>query len=164
MYAQSANARTLLAMVIAASLFAGATQANDNRVIVSKQISTAGLDLGNPADAQTLYMRLRQAADFVCTRGMRADLLPSDDPRGCFEKALGKAVGQAHAPLVTQAYLVNHTLHDAATWGIELPAELATRYRPRQIAAGSRPVTDFAAMKGGVNPGRRPAWRSGCAS
>lgn len=128
MYIQSTSIRTLLAVVIAGSLVAGTAQARDDRVIVSKQISTAGLDLGNLADAQTLYMRLRQAADYVCsTRTMRVDVLPFDNPRGCFEKALGKAVQQAHAPLVTQAYLLNHTQHDAATWGIELPAEVATR-------------------------------------
>ena len=125
MHTQSASTRMLLATVIAASLFAGAAQAKDYRVIVSMPVSTTGLDLGNPADAQTLYMRLRRAADDVCNRGMRADLLPSDDPRACFEKALGNAVRQAHAPLVTQAYLVNHSLHDAATWGIEVPAEVA---------------------------------------
>lgn len=127
MHTQSASTRTLLAMVIAGSLFAGMAQAKDYHVIVSKPVSTAGLDLGNPADAQTLYMRLRRAADDVCTRGIRADLLPSDDPRACLEKALGNAVRQAHAPLVTEAYLVNHTLHDAAVWGIELPAEVAKR-------------------------------------
>jgi len=36
-------------------------------------------------------------------------------------------VRQVHAPLVTQLYLANHTLRDAATWGIELPGELAKR-------------------------------------
>ncbi len=127
MYPKSASARTLLAAVIAASLFGGVAQANNGIVIVSKPVSTAGLDLGKPADAQTLYTHLRRAADDVCTRSTRVDLVQFDDPRACFEKALGSAVRQAHAPLVTQAYLVNHTLRDAATWGIELPAEVATR-------------------------------------
>jgi UrcA family protein len=124
---QSARARTLLAMAIAGSLFAGIVQAKDPTIIVSKSVNTAGLDLGNFADAQKLYMRLRWAADDVCTRSMRVDLVPFDNPRDCFEKALGNAVRQAHAPLVTQAYLANHTLRDAASWGVELPAELANR-------------------------------------
>jgi UrcA family protein len=127
MHTQPASFRTLLAMVIAGSLFGGLAEAKNYGVVVSKPVSTAGLDLGNPADAQTLYMRLRRAADDVCTRGTRIDLLPSDNPRGCLEKALGNAVRQAHSPLVTQAYLVDHTLHDAATWGIELPSEVAKR-------------------------------------
>jgi UrcA family protein len=127
MHTQSASTRTLLAMVIAGSLFAGMAQAKDYRVIVSKPVSTAGLDLGKPADAQRLYMRLRWAATDVCTRSLHVDLLRLDDPRDCFEKALGNAVRQVHAPLVTQAYLGNHTLRDMATWGIELPAEVARR-------------------------------------
>ena len=127
MHTQSASARTLLAMLIAGSLFAGIAQAKDSTIMVSRPVSAAGLDLGNPADAQTLYRRLRWAADDVCNRSTRVDLLPPDDSRSCFEKALGKAVRQAHAPLVTQAYLVNHTLHDATTWGIELPTEVAGR-------------------------------------
>ena len=125
MHTQSASARTLLAMVIAGSLFAGTAQAKDYRVNVSEPINMVGLDLGNLADAQKLYMRLRRAADDVCTRKTRADLLPLDDPRRCIERALGNAVRQVHAPRVTQLYLANHTLRDAATWGIELPAELA---------------------------------------
>ena len=108
-----------------ASLFAGVAQANDNTVLISKQVSTAGLDLGKLADAQTLYMRLRRAADDVCTHALRVSICCQfDDPRGCFEKALGTAVRQAHAPPYPD-YLTNHTLRDAANWGIELPAELA---------------------------------------
>ncbi len=127
MHTPSASARTLLAMLIAGSLFAGIAQAKDMAVIISKPVSSAGLDLGNPADAATMYKRLRWAADDVCNRSTRVDLLPPDDARACFEKALGNAVREAHAPLVTQAYLVNHTLHDAAAWGIESPSEVAKR-------------------------------------
>lgn len=127
MNAQSPSTRTLLAFVVAGALFAGTALAGDHRVIVAKTISTAGLDLSKPADAQTLYMRLRQAADYVCTLGPRIDLAPVTTPQACFEKALGNAVRDAHAPLVTNAYLINHSLHDAATWGIPLPAEIASR-------------------------------------
>jgi UrcA family protein len=114
-------------MLVTGSLFAGIAQAKDNTVMVSEPVSAAGLDLGNPADAQTLYRRLRRAADDICNHSMRVDLLPPDDSRGCFEKALGNAVRQTHAPLVTQDYMVNHTLHDASAWGIELPTEVAKR-------------------------------------
>ncbi len=127
MNARTPSTHTLLAVVIAGALFAGTALAGEHRVIVAKTISTAGLDLTKPADARTLYMRLRQAADYVCTRGMRVNLLPPDEPGACFEKALGNAVRDAHAPLVTQAYLINHSLHDAAAWGIPVPAEVASR-------------------------------------
>jgi UrcA family protein len=127
MHTQSASTRTLLVMVIAGSLVVGLAQAKDKTVIVSEPVSSAGLDLGNLVDAQALYRRLRRAAYDVCNHSKRVDLLPSDDARGCFEKALGNAVRQVHAPLVTYAYLANHTPYDAATWGIELPADVAKR-------------------------------------
>ena len=128
MYAHSTSTHTLLAIVIAGSLIAGIAQAKDKTVIISKHVSKAGLDLSDRVDAQTLYRRLRWAADDVCSaRTMRVDVLPLDNSRGCFEKALGNAVRQVNAPLVTQAYLLTHTLRDASNWGIELPVELAKR-------------------------------------
>jgi UrcA family protein len=127
MYTQSASVRTLLAIIIAGSLVAGIAQAKEHTVVISNTVSTSGLDLGDPADAQTLYTRLRRAANDVCTRSTRVDVPPTDNLPRCFEEALGNAVRLANSPRVTQAYLANHTLHDAATWGIDLPAELAKR-------------------------------------
>ena len=121
------GARSLPALVIAGSLFAAQAQANDHRVIVSRQVDSTGLDLNNSADAAAFYMRLRHAAVDVCERRMRVDLLPNSDATGCFEKALGDAVRQAHATLVTQQYLSNHTLRQAAQWGIQIPSEVASR-------------------------------------
>ena len=126
MFIRQVRPGTLLAIVVAGSLFCGLAQAAGDNVIISKAVSAHGLDLNNPADAQTLYRHLRWAAEDVCGRTTRVDLVPIAD-RSCFEKALGRAVRQANAPLVTQAYLLTHTLRDAATWGIELPAELAKR-------------------------------------
>ena len=132
--------------------FAGVAQANDNTVIVSKQVSTAGLDLGKLADAQTLYMRLRRAADDVCTHALRVSIwCQFDDPRGCFEKALGNAVRQVNAPLVTQAYLLTHTLRDASNWGIELPAE-----RAEPIAGGTEAPPAAANGLNAPGPERSP--------
>jgi UrcA family protein len=95
--------------------------AKDHIVPVSAQVSTQGLDLSRPADVQTFYTRLQNAAWMVCTRGTRADLLPSDNLKGCYEKALGDAVRSAKKPLLTQLYLGNHTLQEAAAHGIEVP-------------------------------------------
>jgi hypothetical protein len=49
-----------------------------------------------------LYSRLQHAAQVVCTHGMRVDLVPSRDPQGCYEKALGNAVRAANLKLLTQ--------------------------------------------------------------
>jgi UrcA family protein len=121
------SSRIVMAVVIAGSLLGGVANAGNDIVIVSKGVTTRGLDLNSPTDAQALYARLRHAANDVCTRSARVDVLSPDNSPACFEKALGKAVRQANSPLVTQAYLFNHTLRDAATWGIEVPSEVAKR-------------------------------------
>src|SRR5438309_3540527 len=91
-----ASARSLLgAGAIACTLFAGNVVAKDHSVIIAVHVSTQGLDLSQPADAQTLYTRLEHAAWVACTHDNRVDLVPTDDPKGCYEKALG---GQSARP------------------------------------------------------------------
>src|SRR5579864_4479848 len=58
------------------------------KVVVAIHVSTQGLDLSQPADAHTFYTRLKRAAWVACTTGNRLDLVPSDNPGGCSEKAL----------------------------------------------------------------------------
>jgi UrcA family protein len=113
------------AAVVACALFAGNVAANE--VTVAIQVSTQGLDLSQPAGAQKLYSRLQHAAQVVCTHGMRVDLVPSRDPQGCYEKALGDAVRSAKVPLLTQAYLATHTLREAAARGIDVPVQIAAK-------------------------------------
>jgi UrcA family protein len=119
------SSRVLLGSVLACALFSGTAGADNQRVIVSKQIDTSGLDLNRPADAQTLYTRIRHAADDVCTRGKQVDLAPVDDPKRCYEKALGNAIRLAKLPMLTQIYLTTHSVQEAAARGIEVPSQVA---------------------------------------
>ena len=120
--------RTLLGGVaVACALLTGNVAAKDKNVTVAIHVSNQGLDLSQPADAQTFYTRLTNAAWVACTRGDRVDLLPADDLRGCYEAALGTAVRSASIPMVTQIYLATHTLQEAAKHGIEAPAQVAAK-------------------------------------
>ena len=86
-----------------------------------------GLDPTQPADARTFYTRLENAAWVACTRENRADLLPVDDLKGCYEKALGDAVRPSNKPMVTQIYLATHTLQEAVALAIAVPAQIAAK-------------------------------------
>jgi UrcA family protein len=122
------SARSLIgAATVACTLFAGSVVAQDQNVTIALQVSSQGLDLNRPGDAQTFYTRLDHAAWVVCTHGNRVDLVPSDDPKGCHEKALGGAVRAAKVPMVTQIYLTYHTLQQAAVHGIDVPAQIAAK-------------------------------------
>jgi UrcA family protein len=112
--------------IVACLICAGATAA-EHAVDVSKKISSEGLDLTRAADAQTFLTRLEGAAWMLCKRGTRVDLKPVDNFKECYEKALGDAVRATNKASVTQAYLIKHTLQDAASHGIELPAQLAAK-------------------------------------
>ena len=129
MYTKTAflRAASFLGAAAGCALFAGNVPARDHIVTESYKINTQGLDVSRPADAQTLYTRLGNAAWFVCVRGMRADLLPADDRKACYEKALGDAVRVTNRPLVTQIYLATHTLQEAAAHHIELPDQVAAK-------------------------------------
>jgi len=131
MYAKVAatSARLLLGTTtaVACALFAGSVAAKDKIVTVSVKVSPQGLDLSQPADAQTFYRRLENAAWMVCTRGTRVDLLPAGDEFRCYQNALGDAVHASNKPLVTQIYLTTHTLQDAAAHGIDVPAQVAAK-------------------------------------
>jgi UrcA family protein len=108
-------------------MFAGSVLAKDSAVTVALRVSAQGLDLSRPADAQTFYKRLKAAATVVCTHGDRVDLVPSDDPKGCYEKALADAIRSAKAPLLTQIYLASHTVQGAATGWSYVPTPAITK-------------------------------------
>lgn len=130
MYAKFAvtGARMLLgATAVACALFAANVSAKDKIVTDSMKVNPQGLDLSQPADARTFYMRLENAAWVVCTRGTRVGLLPADDQFKCYQHALGDAVHASNSPLVTQIYLATHTLQEAAAHGIDVPAQVAAK-------------------------------------
>jgi UrcA family protein len=113
------------AAAIACTLLAGNVAAKDHKVIVAIHVSTQGLDLSQPADAGTFYTRLENAAWVACTRGNRVNLVPSDNPRLCSEKALAGAIRSTGVPTLTQIYLANHTIQQAVANGILVPAQIA---------------------------------------
>ena len=129
MYTKLAIARIRLILgvaVVVGILFAtNSAAAKDRKVTVVLHVSTKGLDLSQPAGARTFYARLGNAAWVACTRGDRVALLPVDDLKGCYERALGGAIRSAKAPTLTQIYLETHTLQEAAAHGIEAPAQVA---------------------------------------
>ena len=129
MYAKVAvtSARLLLGTTtIVCMLFAANVSSKEKIVTESVKVSPQGLDLSRPADAQTFYTRLENAAWTVCTRGTRVGLLPVENRFKCYENALGEAVHASNKPLVTQIYLASHTLQEAASHGIE-PAQLVAK-------------------------------------
>jgi UrcA family protein len=90
-------------------------------------VSIAGLDVGQPAGARALYVRLRHAAIEVCGSGMRVDLRAVDDFAGCIETAVGEAVRSAHLPQLTLEYLKTHTLQQALNHRIDVPVLTAAQ-------------------------------------
>jgi UrcA family protein len=129
MYTKTAavSAWSVLGAAVACTLFAGNVAARDHEVTVAIRVSTQGLDLSQPADAQKFYVRLKYAADVACTRSDRVGLAPAADPKACYEKALADAIRSANVPLVTQIYLATHTVREAAAHGIGVPAEVAAK-------------------------------------
>jgi UrcA family protein len=118
----------LLPTALACSLFAsGAVLADEHTFTIGMHLSSRGLDLTKPADAQTFYQRIQHAADVVCTHGNRVDLAPVEYELGCYEKALGDAIASLNSPLLTQIYLDTHTLRQAAAHSIQVPAQLAAK-------------------------------------
>jgi UrcA family protein len=127
MYTKTAfmSARVVLgAAAVAGMLFAGSVAAKDP-VTVAYRVTTEGLDVSQPAGARELYRRLQHAAEVVCTHGMRVDLAPLADPKGCYERALGDAIRSIKLPLLTQVYLATHTLQEATARGIDVPTQVA---------------------------------------
>jgi UrcA family protein len=113
------------AAMVVCTFFAGDVSAKD--VTVAIQVTTQGLDSGQPAGARELYARIQHAARIVCTHGMRVDLKAVTNEDACFEKALGDAIRSVHLPLVTSVYLETHTLREAAARQIDVPVMTAAK-------------------------------------
>ena len=93
--------------------------------MVKITVSTADLDLSQPAGAREAYARLQRAADIACTHGMRVDLQPPASFSGCYEKALGDAIRSANVLQLTQVYLETHSPREAAAHGIVAPVQVS---------------------------------------
>lgn len=118
--ALTAKAFTCAAALVACALLSAPLQAQERIVTVKASASTVGLDVGQPAGARALYVRLRHAAIEVCGSGMRVDLRAVDDFAGCIETAVGEAVRSANLPQLTLEYLKTHTLQQAVNHRIDV--------------------------------------------
>ena len=114
-----------IAAFSACAVLSASVHAKSHEVIDKLTVSTAGLDLRQPADARKLFSRIEKAADILCTRGMRVGLEPVQNYAACYEKALGDAVRSAQQPMLSMIYLETHTPDQAAAHGIEIPARIA---------------------------------------
>jgi UrcA family protein len=121
------TAKRALGVAAVGCLMLGGNALASDPVTVSVKVSADRLDLNQEADAQTFYNRLKGAARVVCTHGNRVDLVPEDNPRGCYEKALADAVRSVRAPMLTQIYLANHTVQSAATGWTYVPTPVASK-------------------------------------
>lgn len=73
--------------------------------VKSQLISYADLDLSGPAGAHTLLMRIRGAAEQVCSpEAFIRDFRDSEDYRDCKDEAMSRAVDQVDSPLVAGWY------------------------------------------------------------
>ena len=116
-----------IAAVAGCAVLSGPVQAKHQVVTVKISVSTAGLDLDQPADAREVYRRLQKAAFTLCGDANRVGLQLLADFSSCYEKALGGAVGSVNRPQLTTAYLRTHSLQDAATHGIDVPPLVAAK-------------------------------------
>ena len=128
MYIKAAPACAMFiagAVAISGPLLAGEGAAKNYDVKVAIHVSTKDLDLHQAAGAQTLYERIRHAADVACTHGNRVDLKPAGNVVVCRDEALGDAIRAVNAPLLTKVYLQTHTLQQAAAHRIRVPEQVA---------------------------------------
>jgi len=120
-------ARSLATPAIAAcALLSTPIQANEQTVDVSSAVTTAGLDVSQPAGAQKLYFRLLHAANLVCGHGLRVGLEPVQNISSCIESTVAAAVRSANLPQLTMVYQKARAVQ-AANHGIEFPAIIAAK-------------------------------------
>jgi UrcA family protein len=130
MYIKSTASRRLLAagaLATCALLLAGGSAAKEFDVKVAIPVDTRGIDLKQLSGAQEMYRRIEHAANVACTYANRVDVKPVANVVACREEAVGNAVRSANSPLLAQVYLENHTLRQAATYGIQIPRQLASK-------------------------------------
>jgi UrcA family protein len=118
---------TSFVALVACAVLSGNVRADGHEVIVRISVSAAGLDFNRPADAREVYSRLYFAARNACGNGNRVGLEPPPSFENCYERALGGAVRFVNRPQLNLVYLETHTRRDAETYGIEVPARMASK-------------------------------------
>jgi UrcA family protein len=92
---------------------------------VSRQVSTAGLDLNTAEGARAAYARLKSAARSLCSDGGSVYRAPSWVYRECIEDALAHTVRNVNRRLMTQAFVADYGTVAAEKDGIDLGTLLA---------------------------------------
>jgi UrcA family protein len=96
--------RAAIALFAAGSLFAAASAvAAQEAAAPTIVVATAGLDLASPSGARAMLDRIQVAADRVCERPSPGvgQLEAWLELRDCEQAAVGAAVAQLNAPLVS---------------------------------------------------------------
>jgi UrcA family protein len=70
----------------------------------TRAVNYADLNLKRPADAALLYRRIEGAAALVCDDYASRDLARNVRFRKCVSSAIGKAITDVHAPLLSERY------------------------------------------------------------
>jgi UrcA family protein len=97
--------KSLIALVLACAAVSATAQARPNDVLTTSQVEVfyGDLNLNNPAGAQMMLGRIKQAAIRVCggSKPSIHDMRDRRTFRDCVERATNDAVRQLNAPLVT---------------------------------------------------------------
>ena len=102
--------KTAVSLLAAAGLVvcavpAAAADPQSDLQVYTRKVSYSDLDISTPRGAETLKIRLRNAADYVCTGGT-GDMLVRTSPRyrKCVHEASHRAVESSSNPIVAALY------------------------------------------------------------
>jgi UrcA family protein len=108
MFTTSFVAASFLAFGTAVS---GSAQAAERAQSYTTIVNYGDLNLDSEQGAKVLYARIRSAAGTVCSSLDGRNLTEKKFWQGCFDKAVGSAVGQVNNTHVTALHnqMINHT-------------------------------------------------------
>ena len=107
-------------LAAAAYAAAPANAADSAAPQLAHPVSFSDLDLTRTADAQTLYQRIKTAADAVCSPLDGAQIREKVNRSACVNDAIERAIKQVNEPLLTGYYL---TLNPNSHLGTSLAAK-----------------------------------------
>jgi UrcA family protein len=92
----------MLAITLLPGVTRAAVSGND---VPNAVVSYKDLDMSTTQGGQTLYKRIRFAADQVCGKSEAHSLHDKMLAETCFDRAVSQAVAQVNNPMLTQVYL-----------------------------------------------------------
>jgi UrcA family protein len=90
----------------------------DTGDIPSVTVKFADLDISRPAGATTLYGRIQEAANLVCSAYDRSNFAAQANFKACVGDAIGRAVAKVESPALNMVYRIKT--------GASVPTRLAT--------------------------------------